>query len=165
MGSKVNGGELLDDREDVLDRVGRRGLRDFHSFIIPYGHGDLSSRAFLAVSAAGIIPYFTHRYYIDVLGKNDKIIARENAHQPRTYNSLLEEYTSFYSGHMKWDYPYIIKKYKPDIFVEFYQNYGEHNEYYVLKHGYEMVATPDGFGFIVLKRNPNIIADKLRSVK
>lgn len=115
----------------------------------------------ISVSAAGIIPYFTHRFYVDALGKNDKVIAREAAHFSRKYDSLQQKYTSFYPGHMKWDYPYIIKKYKPDIFVEFYQNYGEHNEKY-LERDYVKMLSPDGFAFFVLKGSPNVIIHDLK---
>jgi len=60
----------------------------------------------IAVHAAGIIPYFTDRYTIDLLGKNDQHIAKGIPAAP------------FYPGHNKWNYEYSIIQLKPDIIVD-----------------------------------------------
>ncbi len=59
----------------------------------------------VAVVWAGTIPYFSHRYAIDLLGKMDSTIARGE-------NKIVEE---FYPGHNKWNYAYSIDTYKPDL--------------------------------------------------
>ncbi len=60
----------------------------------------------LATHAAGQIPYFSERYTIDLLGKNDVIVAKG------------KPATTFYPGHNKWDYNYSIGKLMPDIITE-----------------------------------------------
>ncbi len=57
----------------------------------------------IALFEAGTIPFLLPQYrYIDLLGKNDKYIARTEAHA-----GLV--------GHNKWDFDYSIGKMKPDI--------------------------------------------------
>lgn len=65
----------------------------------------------IATALAGIIPYFSGRETIDLLGKNDKRIAREEAKMPSGIPPLI----AFYPGHMKYDYNYSIRELKPDI--------------------------------------------------
>lgn len=65
----------------------------------------------IAVVWAGALPYFLERPTIDMLGKNDAVIAREQ--MKMTDNS--SSYKSFYPGHMKYDYSYSIGRLKPDI--------------------------------------------------
>jgi hypothetical protein len=69
----------------------------------------------VAVVTAGIIPYFTHRYSIDLLGKGDKVIARQPMHVT-TDMSLA----NFRPGHMKWDYAHSIRDLKPDVIAQVY---------------------------------------------
>jgi hypothetical protein len=73
-------------------------------------------QARLAVVWAGAIPYFADRAGVDLLGKNDWVIAHEPAHHP----SDKPDYLAFYPGHMKWDYHYSISQLKPDVVVQFY---------------------------------------------
>jgi hypothetical protein len=61
----------------------------------------------IAVVWAGVLPYFADRPSVDLLGKCDKVIAREKMQPIR-----------FYPGHVKWDYPYSLSHYNPDIVVE-----------------------------------------------
>lgn len=68
----------------------------------------------LAVVWAGTVPYFSDRYYIDILGKNDKVIA----HEPGHVSNTLSRYIEFHPGHMKWDYSYSIGQLQPDIVVQ-----------------------------------------------
>jgi hypothetical protein len=63
----------------------------------------LDPRASVAVFAAGAIPYFSHARSIDLLGKNDPVIARLPSHLP------------FFPGHAKWDYAYSIGRLRPDV--------------------------------------------------
>jgi arabinofuranosyltransferase len=72
--------------------------------------------ATIAVVWAGAIPYFSQRPAIDLLGKNDRTIARTKAHLPDSGS----RYTAFYPGHMKWDYDYSIRQLQPDVIVQFY---------------------------------------------
>ena len=65
----------------------------------------------VAVPFAGVLPYFLERETIDLLGKNDRHIART----PMRVASGYLKYISFYPGHMKWDYAYAIGQLKPDV--------------------------------------------------
>jgi arabinofuranosyltransferase len=68
------------------------------------------SNATIAVTWAGIIPYFANRYVIDLLGKNDAIIAHEPMH--------IDPSIGFLPGHLKWDYHYSIGRLRPDVILE-----------------------------------------------
>jgi hypothetical protein len=65
----------------------------------------------IAVTWAGMIPYFSERPAIDLLGKMDPHIAHEAMH--RWPDSRI--WTGFYPGHLKWDYRYSIDELKPDL--------------------------------------------------
>ena len=59
----------------------------------------------VAVIAAGIVPYFTRRYAIDILGKSDKHIAR------------LTPIPGAMIGHGKLDPEYTFEEKRPDLVV------------------------------------------------
>lgn len=63
----------------------------------------LAPRATVAVVAAGTIPYYSRARSIDLLGKNDPVIARLPSHLP------------FFPGHSKWDYAYSLGVLLPDV--------------------------------------------------
>ncbi|MBS2011911.1 MAG: acyltransferase [Deltaproteobacteria bacterium] len=60
----------------------------------------------IAVAAAGATPYFAQRPTEDLLGKNDRVIAK------------LEPRGVFSPGHDKWDYHYSLGERKADLIVE-----------------------------------------------
>lgn len=70
--------------------------------------------ATIGVVWAGTAPYFCNRNFVDLLGKNDPVIA----HQPMHIYPGKSKYIIFYPGHLKWDYAYSIGKLQPDIVVE-----------------------------------------------
>lgn len=76
-----------------------------------------NKQAVIAVSWAGIVPYFTDRQFVDFLGKNDRVLAHEPAHITGTG---LRKIISFWPGHTKWDYGYSLGKLKPDVVVTVY---------------------------------------------
>lgn len=65
------------------------------------------------VSGAGIIPYFSDRFSIEILGKTDYTVARE------TWRPLASgaRWHSFLPGHFKWDYHHSIIEMKPDLIL------------------------------------------------
>jgi tetratricopeptide (TPR) repeat protein len=67
----------------------------------------------LAVVWAGSVPYFSGRRCVDLLGKNDKTIAR------RVYrsNGAADPLQDYEPGHSKWDYRYSIGRLRPDVIV------------------------------------------------
>jgi len=73
-------------------------------------------QATVAVVWAGAIPYFSERPAVDMLGKNDRAIARLAAKMP----AGADKFTAFYPGHMKWDYNHSISQLKPDVIGQLY---------------------------------------------
>ncbi len=105
--------------------------------------------ATIAVVSAGAVPYFTNRTAIDMLGKNDKKIAREKMRRLSDDSKLLYEYRAFYPGHLKWDYSYSIGELQPDVVVRIWGPHKEATPY--LEKQYASALTP--MGDIYLKRN------------
>ena len=68
-----------------------------------------TDQARVAVVTAGAIPYFSHRWSVDLLGKNDRYIAHLPAHLP------------IYPGHDKWDYRYSVDTWRPDVIVQLWR--------------------------------------------
>jgi hypothetical protein len=81
--------------------------------------------ATIGVTWAGAIPYFTNRYTVDLLGKNDRTIAHQSA-KPDPIRGGLPK---FLPGHMKRDYPYSIGKLQPDVIVQLWKSAGEASRY------------------------------------
>lgn len=69
-------------------------------------------QATIAVVWAGSIPYFAERPSMDLLGKNDPVIARQAGHERWTGLGRLGQ---FVPGHNKWDYSYSIGQLRPDV--------------------------------------------------
>ncbi len=68
----------------------------------------------IAVTAAGTEAYLLpDRYFIDLLGKADKVIAREPIR-----SQMRGGIEGMRVGHMKWDYAYSIGELKPDVIVQ-----------------------------------------------
>ena len=61
----------------------------------------------IAVAAAGTL-YFLARPGVDVLGKNDRTLARAPIHP--SFRSFSDKYVS---GHMKWDYRVLNRRARP----------------------------------------------------
>jgi len=60
----------------------------------------------IATHASGQIPYYSNRQTIDLLGKNDIVVAKGSPA------------TSFRPGHNKWDYEYSIMILRPDLIAD-----------------------------------------------
>lgn len=80
-----------------------------------YLRGNTPESTVVAVSSAGVLPYFSHRRCTDLLGKNDPVIARQPAHiiPGATWWGFHTGY--FLPGHLKWDYARSIGQMKPDV--------------------------------------------------
>ncbi len=81
-----------------------------------------NDQARIAVGYAGAIPYFSGRNSIDLLGKTDKKIAREDM------RISSWKYTGFYPGHLKWNYSYSIGELKPDVIAQLWDLWGSSKE-------------------------------------
>jgi peptidoglycan/LPS O-acetylase OafA/YrhL len=80
----------------------------------------------IAVAAAGATPYFCARPTEDLLGKNDRVIARMN---PRGV---------FSPGHDKWDYSYSLGKREAQLIVETVDR-NDDDDAYIKKLGFEQL--------------------------
>lgn len=127
---------------DIDKKMAATGLQ-FKEFTTP--------QVKIAVTWAGIIPYFSDRYSIDLLGKNDKVIARE-AVKAKTYRD-------FRPGHNKYDYEYSIGKLRPDVIAQYWGAYEEFAPY--LK-DYEAVEMKNGCTIYLLKGSVNILRERLK---
>lgn len=74
-------------------------------------------RAKIAVVWSGAMTYFSDRSCIDLLGKNDKRIAREVGRM----ESGLRRFIGFWPGHNKWNYSYSIGQLKPDVITQLWK--------------------------------------------
>lgn len=123
-----------------------------------------TENARIAVVWAGIIPYFADRYSIDLLGKNDRIIA----YQKMRIASGWKKFICFYPGHLKWDYRYSIGQLKPDVVVQVWKGgtlspLGTLEALEVLEHNYKEYLTgikkqgeASEVKWFLLKESPNI---------
>ncbi len=116
----------------------------------------------IALTWAGTVPYFINRKYIDLLGKNDRKIARTRMHrfedtEPLFSNNFLKSpYTFFYPGHLKWDFDYSISRLKPDVIMQIWGNQDElfpllEKDYIALK-----AFSIKDFQIILKKNSPHI---------
>jgi hypothetical protein len=110
----------------------------------------------IAVTAAGTEPYFLpDRYFIDILGKADKVIAREPIKAPVSLMGLAD----VRPGHMKWDYAHSIGKLQPDVIVQLWEGDFKTAEPY-LKDYVEVKL--DGLSFFARKGSPLIVWDVVK---
>lgn len=86
--------------------------------------------ASVAVTWAGIIPYFSERYVVDILGKTDAHIARIPMRRAEGTAAL----TYFHPGHLKWDYAHSIGELEPDAVLQFWGDLAEAEPYIVDKY-------------------------------
>ena len=111
-----------------------------------------SPRARVAVIWAGTIPYFSQRPTVDLLGKNDRIIARgpNRPYSPpplEFFRSTTVPYC--WPGHTKYNFRYAIGKLAPDVIIEFWPGMEAVQE--ILVRDYESLRF--GKTFIFLKKN------------
>lgn len=114
-------------------------------------------QASIAVVSAGAIPYFTDRYALDLLGKNDVKIAHEVARGANNPFNL----DRFRPGHMKWDYDYSIGELKPDVVVQLWGDDGTAQAY--LDQYYRVGGMPGDMPFSLRAGSPNILWDRIQT--
>ncbi len=113
-----------------------------------------TSNATIAVVTAGNIPYFAGRTSIDLLGKNDKVIARE----PARLNSSLFEPGNYRPGHNKWDYAYSLGELKPDVVAQIWEGTDDEAAPYLVDYRPYVI---NGIPYYFRKDSPNILWDQL----
>ena len=110
--------------------------------------------AVIAVVTAGNIPYFSERRAVDLLGKNDPIIARGPAH----INSSLFEPGNWRPGHNKWNYAYSIGELQPDVVAQIWENTDEEAAPYLTNY---QIYVIDGIPYYFRKDSANILWDNI----
>ena len=111
-----------------------------------------SPNARIAVVGAGSIPYFSDRYCIDLLGKNDSYLA----HLP----ARIKTYYDFMPGHNKFDYSYSIGKQQPDAIAQLWHHKEE--AYKWMDKNYESVVILSDTMYF-RKDSPYILWDKIKN--
>lgn len=110
-----------------------------------------SPEAKVAVVWAGAIPYFSDRYCIDILGKNDKYVAR----QKMRLSPGLTGFLDFYPGHLKYDYEYSIGRLKPDAVTQLWGYKQESKPY--LEGNYRKIRLEKKHSFFLRNGSSNIL--------
>ena len=110
--------------------------------------------ATIAVVTAGNIPYFAERTSIDLLGKNDPVIAKG----PARINSSLFEPGDYRPGHNKWDYAYSIGVLQPDVVAQTWENTDEEVAPYLANYDLYVI---DGIPYYFRDDSPNVLWDQL----
>lgn len=117
--------------------------------------GELTApQATIAVVTAGNLPYFSERTSIDLLGKNDPVIARQEAH----LNASLFEPGNYRPGHNKWDYAYSIGELQPDVIAQLWEDTDAEAAPYLMNYKKYVV---DGIPYYFRSDSPNIHWDLL----
>jgi len=106
----------------------------------------------IAVVSAGTIPYFTERFSIDLLGKNDPYIA----HLPSRIPDKIEDIRP---GHMKWDYDYSIGQLEPDLVI---QLWGDKKEAKEVLSKYYVTIEVDGLLLTARHKSEKILWDRVQ---
>lgn len=109
----------------------------------------------VAVAWGGIPIYFSERQGVDLLGKNDRKIAREPMKE-------ISSFHQFTPGHLKRDYAWSIGKLKPDLVAELTRSPEEAEPF--LEEAYQPFIT-DRFHMYILKDSPNILWDEVRKLE
>lgn len=110
--------------------------------------------AVIAVITAGNIPYFSDRTCVDLLGKNDPVIA----HGPARINSSLFEPGNYRPGHNKWNYAYSIGELKPDVVAQIWEGTDEEAEPYLADYTLYVI---DGIPYYFRKDSPYVLWDQI----
>ncbi len=93
------------------------------------------AEARVAVVWAGAIPYFSRRPAVDLLGKNDRVIAHEQMRIPADRPPWI----SFFPGHLKRDYRYSLGELKPDLVAQLWGDTQEAAPYLRQSYRYEII--------------------------
>ncbi len=110
----------------------------------------------IAVTAAGTVPYYLpDRYFIDLLGKTDKVIARQPVKAPVSLAGIAD----VRPGHMKWDYSYSLGKLEPDVIVQLWEEDYKSAEPYLVD--YELVNL-ENLPLYLRKNSPRIRWDVVK---
>jgi len=108
--------------------------------------------ATVTVAWAGIVPYVSERYGIDVLGKTDPVIAKK---EMRNFPGQAQE--GFWPGHLKSDLAWSVGDKRPDVLLQAWPNMSEAKPWL----GNYARVEVDGIVLRVKKGSPHVRWDKL----
>lgn len=118
--------------------------------------GEVTSEdAVIAVVWAGAPVYYSNRPAVDLLGKNDRRIAKMEPPltEPGTWNE------KFVPGHNKWDFDWSIATLKPDLIFQYVELSGEKEK--IRKLGYVEYCLASGLPVQVLSQSNSVHRDLL----
>jgi hypothetical protein len=116
-----------------------------------------NDKARIAVSTAGAIPYFSERFAIDMMGKNDKIVAREES----KVLPVDRDFMGFRPGHTKWNMIRSITEMRPDV-IEVSQWFWAQAKPRLPRYYKPVSLSPGRIDMYVSERSPNILWPRLR---
>jgi arabinofuranosyltransferase len=114
----------------------------------------LLPRATIATSLSGTLPFFANRRDVDILGKCDPVVAKEEMHRLEKIVPAEASWRWFYPGHMKWDYKHSISELDPDVVADLWACEEEARPFLASKYTRMLV---DGYPFYLKKGSRNII--------
>lgn len=120
-----------------------------------------TKQAQVAVITAGAIPYISDRYTIDMLGKNDKRVARGKMHIKYNLDALEYHYRP---GHNKWDAAYSIGELKPDVVAQTMAGAFDEDTAPYLEGNYILVYI-GGNAYYLRNGSPDVLWDKVAELK
>jgi hypothetical protein len=109
--------------------------------------------ATVAVTFAGIIPYYSGRVGVDILGKNDVRIAHQPMHPTGAY----------YPGHMKYDYAYTYGEIKPDVVAQLWRE--DREAQLALLEGEYTSVTINGYTMYLRNESPRVRWDVVAALQ
>jgi hypothetical protein len=112
----------------------------------------IAAPAVVATVWAGIPAYFSNYRMVDLLGYNDRHIAR----LPSAVHYGPRGYRFFRPGHNKWDYRYVLDELQPDAFLETWGLPAARRASLFRRHGYARV------GSMWLRRSSPFLTDEAR---
>lgn len=111
--------------------------------------------ASISVVTAGTLPYFLNRHAIDLLGKNDRFVARK---QGKVAHGI-ERFWNYNPGHIKWDYEYSIAQLQPDVVWQLWFDDDDIKDYLNLNY---IKVQFGNFEFYAKKDSKNIFWQKMK---
>ena len=118
-----------------------------------------TSDAVIATVWAGAPGYYMERRMIDILGKNDRQIARQS---PNTM-AADSPVATLYPGHNKWNYDYSIGEQRPDVVFQLWNPTSE-DLAKLDAWGYQKYCRADGsVSAYFLTQSPHILWDQIRA--
>jgi len=113
--------------------------------------------AVIAVTWAGALPYFLNRKAVDILGKTDRVVAREKVRiLSWPGKSIL---SGFLPGHLKWDYSHSLESFQPDVIAQTWLSFDEIDGF-LDKYYSKMTFKKSSMYFKI--NSPHILWDKLK---